>query len=310
MKTFLTAALLLLTLAASLHAEAKILCTLKPIHSLVCMVTGDTATPELLIQGRQTPHGFQLKPSHMRSLYAADAVFYVDDALETFMQKIAHEKKNSYIALARIDTIKQLPYRNFKDDDNHTEHEHPGHHKAHACTACQSTGQDLHVWLNPQNAIAMLKAIEATLSKITPELQSTYQKNTLEAIERIQHLDTEVKKELNALSDRAFIVFHDAYQYFENQYGLSAIDAIALNPELPPSANRVKELRKRIAQQKAVAVFSEPQFNTHMIQTILEGMPLRIGELDPLGAEIPPGKDLYPQLIKNMSATFKKTLTP
>jgi zinc transport system substrate-binding protein len=101
------------------------------------------------------------------------------------------------------------------------------------------------------------------------------------------------------------IVFHDAYQYFEKRFNLNILGAFTVNPDVMPGAEQLAEIREIIEHDKVACVFSEPQFNPNIINAVAKDMKIKTGVLDPLGATLDPGKDLYFDLIKNMSLSFK-----
>jgi len=171
-------------------------------------------------------------------------------------------------------------------------------------------GADPHIWLDPMNAKALVHEIEEALVEADPANAATYEANA-EALEaRLDSLIADVETELAGLSDQGFVVFHDAYHYFENRFDLEAAGAITVSPEVMPGAERIGELRETVQNAGAACVFSEPQFEPQLVSTVIEGTSAKSGVLDPLGAELENGPDLYFQLIRNMTTSFKDCLTP
>jgi zinc transport system substrate-binding protein len=181
-------------------------------------------------------------------------------------------------------------------------HDH-GHDQGHAHGA-----HDMHLWLDPQNAKAFVHEIEETLSRLDPDNAETYAANA-EALEaRLDALIEETNAALEPVRDRRFIVFHDAYQYFENRFGLTAAGSITVSPEAIPGAQRVAEIKARVEELGATCVFAEPQFEPRLVQVVTEGTPARAGVLDPLGADLADGPELYFELIGNMSSALTTCL--
>ncbi|HEX2019581.1 MAG TPA: zinc ABC transporter substrate-binding protein ZnuA [Aurantimonas sp.] len=167
---------------------------------------------------------------------------------------------------------------------------------------------DPHVWLDPQNARALASAIEKALSAADPENAERYAANTAVLDQRLDELTTQVDAGLEPVKDRGFIVFHDGYHYFENRFGLEAAGSITVNPETPPGAERVTEIQARVRELGATCVFAEPQFEPRIISVVTEGTDARTGTLDPLGAEIADGPELYFELIEAMAASMRDCL--
>lgn len=190
-----------------------------------------------------------------------------------------------------------------KDEHGH-EDEHGHDHEGHA------HGEfDMHLWLDPQNAKAMLHEIEEALVAADPANAAAYEANAERLSQELDGLTEEVKADLAPLHDRPFIVFHDAYQYFERRFGVSAAGSITVSPEVIPGAQRVAEIQARVKELGGTCVFSEPQFEPKLVQVVTEGTPARAGVLDPLGAGLDEGPGLYFQLIRNMSASIKDCLS-
>lgn len=184
------------------------------------------------------------------------------------------------------------------------DHDH-GHDHGHS-----HDGADPHIWLDPMNAKALVHEIEEVLVKADPANASKYQANAEALTARLDALIAETEAELAGLSDQGFIVFHDAYHYFENRFGIEAAGSITVSPEVMPGAERIGELRETVQNAGAVCVFSEPQFEPRLVATVIEGTPAKSGVLDPLGADLENGPDLYFELINNMTTSFKECLTP
>ncbi|AJE49015.1 zinc ABC transporter substrate-binding protein [Celeribacter indicus] len=187
------------------------------------------------------------------------------------------------------------------DDHDHDDHDHDDHAVAHDH---DHEGPDAHAWLDPVNARVWLGAMAEELSALDPENAGTYRANAAAAQERIDVLLADVSAEMAPLSDLRFIVFHDAYQYFENRFGLQAAGAISLSDASAPSPARVREIQQVIATQEVSCVFSEPQFNPSLVETVLDGTDAHSAVIDPLGAAIPAGPDYYDRLIRDVAAAF------
>jgi zinc transport system substrate-binding protein len=181
-----------------------------------------------------------------------------------------------------------------KDHDDHDDH---GHH-----------GVDPHVWLDPVNAKALVHEIEEALVEADPANAATYEANAKSIMTKLDNLVAEVDAELEPVRGRGYIVFHDAYQYFEKRFGVSAVGSITVSPEVLPGAERVRELQEKVRDIDATCVFSEPQFEPKLVTTITENTNAGTGVLDPLGASIDDGPELYFTLIRNMAKSLKDCL--
>ena len=167
---------------------------------------------------------------------------------------------------------------------------------------------DPHVWLDPENAKAMVHEIEEALAKADPANAATYESNAEAVMAKLDSLVAEIDSELEPVKGRGYIVFHDAYQYFENRFGVSAIGSITVSPEVLPGAERISDLQEKVRSLDATCVFSEPQFEPKLVATVTENTNARTGVLDPLGAAIDKGPNLYFTLIRNMASSLKNCL--
>jgi zinc transport system substrate-binding protein len=301
-----------LVLHAALAAPAlalDVVVTIKPIHSLVAAVMGETGTPKLLVGGTASPHTYAMKPSDAKALYAADVFVRVSERLEPFTAKVvrALPPTVSVVSLAETPGLELLDVRVGATFEGHDDQDH-----GHADDKHEEAGgavRDGHIWLDPENAKKIVAHVAEVLSRHAPADAAILRANADAAIRRIDALAAEIARILEPAASRPFVVFHDAYQYFEKRFGLAAAGAITLGPEVQPSARRLRAVRRKIAALGPVCVFAEPQFPTKLIAAVSEGTGARTGVLDPVGATLTPGPDLYPQLLRNLAGTVAACLS-
>jgi zinc transport system substrate-binding protein len=288
----------------------KVVASIKPVHSLVAGVMRGVAEPTLLVKGATSPHSFNLRPSDARALNQADLVFWVGEDLETFLTKPIQSlaDKAHAVALMEESNLTLLPTREGgaweKHEDDHDEHAHAyegGHEDEHGT-------HDSHVWLDVDNAAKMVVTIARELSEHDTANAARYQANAAALTERLTALDAELKTTLAPVKDRPFVVFHDAYHYVEERYGLNAVGAITVSPDQRPSAQRLSQLRAKISSLDAACVFAEPQFEPTLVATVVEKTPAKRGTLDPLGASLDDGSELYFTLMRGMAASLVSCL--
>ena len=325
----------ILTFFTPAKAELKVVTSIKPIHSLASYLMDGIGKPELIVDGYASPHGFSMKPSHAKMLQNADLIFWVGEDLESFLEKPLSSiaKKAEKIELIEIKGLNVLKFRernifdkhnhdNHDDHDDHDDHgkkeEHNDHddhddhgkkeehddHDDHDDHEGHAHGEyDPHIWLDTMNAKAMLNEMAEHLIENDPKNEAKYKSNLDKALKDIDKLTIEVMTELN--NSVSSIVFHDAYQYFEKRFNVNVLGAFTVNTDVMPGAEQLAEIREIIEHDKVACVFSEPQFNPDIINAVAKDMKIKTGVLDPLGATLDSGKDLYFKLIRNMSASFK-----
>jgi len=316
----------LLSFMSYANAETKVIASIKPLHSLVSYVMDGVGTPGILVDGSSSPHTFQLKPSHATMLQEADIVFWIGEDLESFLETPLESiaKNSKHITLMESDEIELLKFREKNifgghddhDDhgdehdehgDEHDEHDehadehgdgHDDHHDGHA-----HGEHDIHFWLDPEIAKTIVKIVTRELSEIDPANSSTYKSNSTKAINEIDQLIMDTKSKIN--SNASYVVFHDAYQYFEKRFGVEVVGALTVNPEVLPGAKQLSEIREVIEHENINCLFSEPQFNPSIAETIASDTGIKSAIIDPLGAELDPGKDLYFDLIGDIASSFE-----
>lgn len=313
-------AFLILSLAATAAASApawaaegpRVAVSIKPLHALVARVMGDVGQPRLLLQGAASPHSYSLRPSDAQALAEAELVFWVGPSFESFLVKPLKTlgARATPVALAEAPGVERLPYgASFREETAHEEgadgdedhdHEHDHDHGTF----------DPHLWLDPVNAQAMASAIADALAAADPDHGGTYRANADALVAELAALTDELAAALAPLRARPFLTFHDAYGYFTHRFGLAFAGAIALNPERPPGAARVAEIRRRVQELRVACVFAEPQFPPKLIAVVTEGSAARAGVLDPLGTTLTPGPEAYGRLLRDLAAGLRGCLLP
>lgn len=299
-------------------AEISIVASIKPIHSLVSAVMEGVASPEIIIDGANSPHDFSLKPSQARILQNADIVFWIGHEFETSLDKSIKEvaKDARSVELMDVDGLTLLEYRDFdvEEEGHGKEHEHEGEHKAehkgeHEDEHEHAHGEfDPHIWLDPKNASILVDHIASTLAEFDTANADKYNKNALVIKTKLNVLLEQISSDLAGLNKREFFVFHDGYHYFENRFGFDAKDSISITPENKPGAEHISDIRGKITAFGDVCVFSEPQFESKILSALTDGTSAKVNELDPIGAKLENGSELYFQLLANMAEAFRNCL--
>lgn len=329
--------------APALADDLDVTVTIKPIHALVALVMDGVGTPSLLVEGAASPHTYALKPSDARALHTADVFFRVSDTVEPFSARIIDTLPETVRVATLADSpgIGLLPIRqgetfeahghehgheqahddhahgqdhahdhdhHHADDGHHHDHETEHGHAPHEIDAPHE--MDGHVWLDPHNARAMLAEISRVLSEAAPAHADTFRANADKAAATLEKLEADLAREVAPLKGKHYVVFHDAYQYFERRFGLSPVGSITVSPEVRPSAKRLTEIRHKLTDLDAACVFAEPQFQPRLVAAVTEGTTARAGTLDPEGALLKPGPEAYEALLRNLASAMKSCLAP
>jgi zinc transport system substrate-binding protein len=297
---------LLSAVAGPASAELKVVVTIKPIHSLVTQLMEGVGTPTLLVDGAASPHAFSLKPSGVRAIDGADVFVRVSETLEPFTKKIVSTLPASVRLVTLVDAP-GLKLLDLRSGGTFEPHRHGGD-ELEAAAEHEGVAKDGHIWLDPDNAKAVVRYLAQVLAERAPADAAQLKANAEMLNAKIDALTADIETETRPLRDRPFVVFHDAYQYFAERFDLDSVGSITVSPEQQPSAKRLSGLRAKIRALNAVCLFAEPLFQPNLVAAVSEGTNVRIGTLDPEGVLLPAGADLYFQLLRNLAARFKSCL--
>lgn len=280
-------------------SSPTIMVSIKPFYNICARVMQSVGTPNLLLTKNASPHDYQLKPSDAKMINSSDLIIWGGPELEGYLQKPVSSLANRNLDLATVPGLTLLPMRTSNNWEPHThDHDHD-HDHSHAHMV-----NDPHFWLDPDNAIIIATAIADRLADIDPEHAKIYKNNATEFAKEINKEKILWKKQLAAYKTKPYIVSHDAYQYFNKYFALDGVGAISLHPEIPPSAQRIQQIQNLLITEKVSCIFSEPQFNYKIIDSLIAGTTVHKGLLDPLGQD----KDIGPQgyfiLIDNLVENF------
>jgi zinc transport system substrate-binding protein len=289
-------------------SDLKVLVSIKPFHSLVSAIMQGVSEPLLLLNGNNSPHSFALRPSSAENLQQADLVFWAGETLEGFLTKPLQSLASSAKLVTMQETagLRLWPLRSgiaWRKHETDSTHDHNVENET-----ASTSGTDPHIWLDPYNAKIISSKIVEILTAMDPQNAQSYRINGEKYGLRLELLDRRLKSEMTKIAKTPYMVFHDAYQYFEKRYQLNAVGSVTLHIGYGSSVRRLMEVRKSIQKEKIRCIFSEPQFSPKLLQTVTAGTNVKIGILDPLGAGLEPGTELYFTLLNNLSHALSNCL--
>lgn len=272
--------LVLVSLACSALADIKVVASIKPLALIAQEVVGDQGVVEILLPTAASPHDYPLKVSDIRRLQEADLVLWIGPELEAFLQRplgnIPVQKQISSFQLAGLHWPKEQHVQN--NDDHHH-------------------GRDPHLWLDPQNAIVIARALAAKLVKINPEAETFYLANTERFVRDTEALNKQLSELLTPVSSRGFAVYHEGYQHFVTRFRLHQLGYVTFSPEQRPGAKHLYQLRNQL-KGNAVCLFAEPYYDRRKASELADDLGLLLGVLDPIGNE---NTQSYKELLDSMA---------
>lgn len=310
LRPILLAAMAAVVAAPLWAAPPRVVTDIAAVHSLVAQVMDGVGEPDLLIPPGASPHFYALKPSDGKKLREAEIIIKIGPQLSPWMDRPLTSLAGSARRLRLLEQpqTNTLPARDGSTFEPSHEHGPTGkdddaHAVAHTDHAHDDAGHaaiDSHAWLDPENGKVWLALIAETLSDLDPDNAALYRTNAATGAANIEAAATETRAVLAPVSDLRFIVFHDAYQYFERHFGITAVGAIALSDASPPGPARIAQLRDRVAELGVTCALTEPQFDADLVRTVFRGRDIKTAVVDPAGSSIPLGPQMYPELIRSV----------
>lgn len=298
-------------------ASPRVVVDIAPLHSIAAEVMNGVGSPDLLVQPGASPHSYSLRPSEAEALARADVVFWISEELSPWLENPLENLAGSARKVEMLELPGTLRYgfregATFEahvhaDGEDHDDHDQ-GHDEDHEGHEGHHHGEyDPHAWLDPINAKAWADAMAQILAEVDPSNAGTYRHNARAFGESLDQLTEKLGERAQRLEGIDFIVFHDAYQYFERRFDLQAAGAISLSDASDPSPARVREIQTLVSELGVTCAFTEPQYNPGLVKTVFEGSEVRqVGVMDPLGVDIQPGRGLYVELLNRLMTALEQ----
>ncbi|MFT5115299.1 MAG: zinc transport system substrate-binding protein [Parasphingorhabdus sp.] len=284
---------LLLFSAKATLAVPRVVVSILPIHAIVSAIGQDVFEPELLLPANYSPHQYQLKPSDLRKLKTSDLLFWIGPQLEEFLLRPLTNLSDGpeLISMMELEGLQTLKQRSNQLESDH------GH-----------SGQDPHIWLSINNAIVMAREISTQLSRVDASNSAIYASNLSRFETRLEKMSRAINADLSEVKGKSFITYHDAFQYFEKEYGLQSSGVVISSEDVSPGASTIAELRNKIAMGTVSCVFYEPQYSRKIVVTLVEGSSVEAVLIDSMGVGVLPGAQAYYQLLQQVAAGFSSCL--
>lgn len=279
-------------LIGSAHAEVKVLTSIKPLQLIAAAVQDGVAIPEVLLPPGASPHNYALRPSDVRKVQSVDLLYWIGPDMEGFLPRVLNGRTLPSVAVQDLPGMK---LRRFAEDSHSHAEEADEHDHDH-----RPGSLDAHLWLSPINARVIAAKMAADLSAADPANATRYQSNLKAFDERLDALDLRLKKRLAGIEGKPYFVFHEAFDYFEDAYGLKHTGVFSVAAEVQPGAQHVAAMRARLQEVGKTCVFSEPPLRPRLAETLVAGLPVKLAELDALGGYTPATAQGYEQVLEKL----------
>lgn len=275
------------------EANVRVLTSIKPLQLIAAAVQDGIAVPEVLLPPGASPHNYALRPSDVRRVQEADLLYWIGPDMETFLPRVLSGRSKASVP---VESLPGMHLRHFTasaehHDDDEDEHDHdhrPG-------------SVDAHLWLSSVNARVIAAKMAADLSQADPANAARYESNVKAFSARLDALDAKIKQRVAGISGKQYFVFHEAFDYFEEAYGLKHAGVFAVSSEVQPGAQHVAAMRARLTEFGKTCVFSEPPLRPRLADTLSAGLPVKLAELDGLGGYTPATAEGYEQLLSKLA---------
>lgn len=279
-------------LISSAHAEVKVLTSIKPLQLIAAAVQDGVAIPEVLLPPGASPHNYALRPSDVRKVQSVDLVYWIGPSMEGFLPRVLNGRTLPSVA---VQDLPGLKLRHFAEDSHSHAEEADEHDHDH-----RPGSLDAHLWLSPVNARVIATKMAADLSAADPANAARYQSNLKAFDERLDAMDLRLKARLAGIAGKPYFVFHEAFDYFEDAYGLKHAGVFSVAAEVQPGAQHVAAMRTRLQEIGKTCVFSEPPLRPRLAETLVAGLPVKLAELDALGGYTPATAQGYEQVLEKL----------
>ncbi|WJN59512.1 zinc ABC transporter substrate-binding protein [Pseudomonas sp. SO81] len=297
-RLFVVLAFSLLSLAA--QAEVRVLTSIKPLQLIAAAVQGDLGQPEVLLPPGASPHHFALRPSDVRRVQSADLLYWIGADMETFLPRVLSGRELPSVAVQDLPGLTLRHFGEGKGEHRHDEHGADEHDHEH-----RTGSLDAHLWLLPANARVIAAKIAADLSTVDPANATRYRANLQAFEQRLSAADAALEARLAPLASKPFFVFHQAFDYFESAYGLQHAGVFTAASEVQPGARHVAAMRERLQATGPACVFSEPPLRPRLADTLSAGLPVKLAELDALGAKAASYEQLLTDLGRGLAGCLE-----
>jgi zinc transport system substrate-binding protein len=274
------------------QAEVKVLTSIKPLQLIAAAVQDGVAIPEVLLPPGASPHNYALRPSDVRKVQSVDLLYWIGPDMEGFLPRVL---KGRTLPSVAVQDLPGLKLRHFAEDNHSHAEEADEHDHDH-----RPGSLDAHLWLSPINARVIATKMATDLSAADPANAARYQSNLKAFDERLDALDARLKKRLAGIEGKPYFVFHEAFDYFEDAYGLKHAGVFSVAAEVQPGAQHVAAMRARLQEVGKTCVFSEPPLRPRLAETLVAGLPVKLAELDALGGYTPATAQGYEQVLEKL----------
>ncbi|MDD7426355.1 MAG: zinc ABC transporter substrate-binding protein ZnuA [[Actinobacillus] rossii] len=295
-------------LGVTYSAQANIVASVKPLGFIASSIADGVTDTQIIVPAGASPHDYNLKPSDVQKVKSADIVLWIGKDVDVFLEKSIHQiETKNVIELAKLEKVKALLGKSEHHHDDH-DHDHDHDHGHHHEVDENGLTINWHIWYSPEISKVIANQVAEKLTEKFPSQKAKIAENLANFDRTLAAQNDKIKSQLAAYKDKGFYVFHDAYGYFNDAYGLKQTGAFTINPLVAPGAKTLAHIKEEIAEHKVTCLFAEPQFTPKVIETLSKGADVKVGRLDPMGDAISLGPNSYANFLQFTADSYAQCL--
>lgn len=307
-------------LSLPMMANADVLASVKPLGFIVSAVANGVTDTQILVPTGASPHDYSLKLSDIQKVKSADLVLWVGEDVDSFLEKpISQIDRQKVITIADLAEVKplltQAHHEHFHEEGEHDhkhdhKHEHKsGHEHDHDHENHEGLSTNWHVWYSPAISQIVAQKVADKLILQFPAKKALIEKNLADFNRTLAEQSDKIKAQLAPFKEKGFFVFHDAYGYFNDAYGLKQTGYFTINPLVAPGAKTLAHIKEEIAEHRVNCLFAEPQFTPKVIESLAKGTAVNVGRLDPIGDGVALGANSYANFLQATADSYTQCLS-
>lgn len=274
--------------AASGTAERpSYIATIPPLAAILSEVVGERGDVVCLLAPGASPHTYEPKPSDMKSVESAKALFFAEEHLDGWALSFNQANSVEVFELVPEELRREMVMHGHTHDDSHT--------------------YDGHFWTSPLTVKAALPGLVGELARLDPAGAAIYEANVERFAEELAALDDEVSEMLRPFAGEHLLLVHPSFLYFMEDYGLELAGVVEPSPGKEPTPKSMLKLITAVKVHDVKAILTEPQLPEEPVRVLAEETGLPVYVLDPLGGV--PERETYAEIIRYNALTLAKAFS-
>lgn len=303
-------------LALPMLANAEVLASVKPLGFIASSIADGVTDTQVLVPAGASPHDYSLKLSDIQKVKAADLVLWVGEDIDSFLDKpVSQIDRKKVITIADLADVEPLltkaHHEHFHEEGEHAhkhEHKHEHEHEHHHDHDDEGLTTNWHVWYSPAISQIVAQKVADKLTEQFPDKKALIAQNLANFNRTLAEQSDKIKAQLAPFADKGFFVFHDAYGYFNDAYGLKQSGYFTINPLVAPGAKTIAHIKEEIEEHRVNCLFAEPQFTPKVIESLAQSTKVNVGKLDPIGDSVALGAGSYANFLQATAESYAQCL--